>query len=623
MTKNIITYGILVAGSLLGTLIFMVSYADVFAVYGWADWLQVLWHALPHHLTVAGYAMALPLVLTLVHVWLPGRWYAPTVAACLTTLLLPILLLWMVDLVLYGYWGFRLDATPLIYMMDNPRDALAESPTWALVGAVVVLLVAGWAIARATLWLYADGTAADEARRGSLVRCLGLTGWTLLQCGLCFLAIRGGVGTSTMNVGRAYFSTEAPLNHAATNPAFSFVYSATKHKDFSKQYRFMSEEALAATLAEMAADASTASVPVADDLSAEAILTTQRPNILLILFESFSGACCQALYPEADPGWMPTFNRLYDEGIGWERFYANSFRTDRGVAAVLASYPGQPTNTVMKDQSKCNNLQYLSRRLGEHGYALQFIHGGDVNFTNMQGFLRAGGITDVVGDTHFPLADRLSKWGVQDDLMFPFVLDAVQQASTQEQPFMKVFLTLSSHEPFEVPSHRYDDPYLNTVAYTDSCFGAFIDSLRQTPAWDDLLIIALPDHCFAKFPAGIQQHEPLRYHAPMVWTGGAVAAPRRIATIGQQTDLAATLLGLMGIDHADFNFSKDMLDATSPHYAFYAFSDGFGFLTDSCCYVQDNQHDGHPLTGSNDPTGRAERYGKAYLQALYNDLSKR
>jgi phosphoglycerol transferase MdoB-like AlkP superfamily enzyme len=150
-----------------------------------------------------------------------------------------------------------------------------------------------------------------------------------------------------------------------------------------------------------------------------------------------------------------------------------------------------------------------------------------------------------------------------------------------------------------------------------------VDRLRATPWWQDLLIIGLPDHCFAKCPPTIMNHEPLRYHIPMFWVGGAVREPRLITTMGSQIDLGATLLARLDLSHEDFNFSKDLKDTTVPHYAFYAWPDGFGFLTDSIRYIQDNANDSHPLEGTYDPDGRAQRWGKAYLQTLYDDLSRR
>lgn len=650
MTKKFFLYIIIVLLSLLGTALFMCYHHALFAPYGMDDRMLVLWHSLPHHLTVAGYVMALPLLAELLRIWLPGRWHSwfMTVYMCIITV--PLLLGWFANLVLYGFWGICLDSTALIYLQDNPRDALAETPLWAIVVLLVLLVATVWGVKQGMKLLYPTRKKSSSARLTSIGfghrqramrRQMHLTLACLVLCGVDFLAIRGGWTPATQNPGRAYFSSQMPLNHAAVNPVFNFLYSLGKRSNFDQQYRFMSDAEADAALAELCEQATT---PSADGQRLQLIDPEARPDILLILFESFSGAACKALHSEAQADWMPNVSRMYSEALGFTRFYANSFRTDRGVASVLASYPGQPTNSVMKDQSKCDNLQYLSKRLGEAGYDLQFVHGGDVNFTNMQGFLRAGGITNIVGDADFPLSQRLSKWGVPDHLMFEYMLEQIKASANETDeasldsskgraPFFKVFLTLSSHEPFDVPYHHFDDPYLNSVAYTDSCFGAFIDKLQaDSLLWSNLLVIGMPDHCYAQYPQGIQQHDPLRYHIPMFWTGGALLLPtdtlgieqHTIDVLGQQTDLSATLLAQLGIRHEDFNFSKDLLDPSAPHFAFYSFSDGFGLLTDSCSFVQDNKQPGTGLQpGTHDPQGQAQRWGKAYLQRLYDDLARR
>lgn len=636
MRKLVILYVLLVAICLMGTVIFMLGHADLYGAFAGGEWLQVLWHSVPQHLTVAGYVLALPLVLELVRQWLPlrQRLYARFMGFYLPMVSVLLVLGWAVNVGLYGYWGIVLDSTVLIYLFDDPVAAMAESPLAGVIGIPVLCALAAWAVHRGAKCMFCSENQRVEDRNDSLGmrRRVSNTLLGVLLCTLDFLAIRGGWTTSTMNPGRAYFSSEMLLNHAAVDPVFNFLYSLGRQEDFARQYRFMSDEEATSALEELC-DATTARYEGDSLACREQLLAKKRPNVLLIIFESFSGSACHYLTPEADPAWMPHFNECMQEGVAFTRFFANSFRTDRGVAAILASYPGQPTYSVMKNQSKCNNLTYLSGKMREAGYDLQFVHGGDVNFTNMQGFLRAGGFDRIVGDTDFPVSERLDKWGVRDDRMFDYLREQMKQ--TQEQPWLKVFLTLSSHEPFEVPYHHFDDVYLNSVAYTDSCLGAFISDVKaDTALWSNLLIVGLPDHCFARYPASIQQYEPLRYHAPMFWLGGALSQiadaqgqltyHREVTTLGQQTDLAATLLGQLDIPSEGLLFSKDMFDRTQPHYAFYSFSDGFGLITDSCSYVQDNSNSGHGLQpGTCDEEGRAERWGKAYLQRLYDDLSHR
>jgi phosphoglycerol transferase MdoB-like AlkP superfamily enzyme len=613
----------------------MLYHWDLYGSYPLREWLSVVWYGLPHDLTMAGYLSALPFLLTVANIWLPGRWHAHVMRVYLRLMAALVLLLLMVDIELYTHWGLRLDTTPLIYLTDNPGDAVRQAPTWALVVLPLVMATLWWGVQRWWCSLFPVPRATGGFSYVSRPLRWARTVLALFLCALLVLPIRGGVTVSTMNVGRVYFSSDMKLNHAAINPIFSFLSSLAKHEDFSKQYRFMTDAEAATAMQQLAAMPRLCPVEMtaADSAAATPWLTTSRPNVIVILLESFSGSACRALTPDADPGWMPSVNRFYDEGIGFTNFYANSFRTDRGVAAVLASYPGQPTHSIMKDVNKVQNLQYFSHRMADAGYDLEFVHGGDADFTNLRSFLRSGGIERITADVDFPLADRLSKWGVPDHKMFDFLYhDVVEQAAAlaaeraaghDAMPFLKIFLTLSSHEPFDVPSSRYADPYLNSVAYTDSCLGAFVDSLRATPYWQDLLIIGLPDHCFAKCPPTLMTYEPLRYHIPMFWVGGAVREPRRITTLGSQVDLGATLLARLDLSHEDFNFSKDLKDPTLPHFAFYAWPDGFGFLTDSVRYIQDNAQDDHPLPGTVDPDGLARRWGKAYLQTLYDDLSCR
>lgn len=621
MVKKIALYFVFVLLFIVQKPLFLLYHLDIYSVYSIGEWFKVMWYGLPHDLTCAGYVMAIPFLLSIVNVWLRGTWHDTFMRWYLRIIIIPILIIFLCDLELYTHWGFRLDSTVLGYLLDNPIDALLYAPVWALIVLPVVFALIWWALQRLLLLFYPRPNRPSNQHPPLLRDVLIQTLVSILLCGVLFILIRGGVTTSTMNVGRVYFSEEMPLNHAATNPMFSFFSSLGK-KDLSKQYRFMSDDEAEEAMLELLRSAAENK---ADSTYNYALLNTDRPNILLIIMESICGSTVTALNPDADTSITPNISRLYNESIGFTNFYANSFRTDRGIVSIMASYPGQPNFSVMKDQNKCNNLQHMSRRLNENGYTLQYIHGGDIDFTNKKGFLRSGNIMNIVRDTDFPLSDRMSKWGVPDGIMYNYTYDLLtsDEVLNAEQPYFKVLQTLSSHEPFDVPYHHLDDPYSNSAAYTDSCLGSFIDRIKATPAWDNLLIMVLPDHCFGKYPANVQNHELIRYRIPMIWTGGAIKEPRIIETLGSQVDLSATLFSQMGIDHDDFNFSKDIMDPTIPHFAFYSFSDGFGFVTDSCVYIQDNKRSGFPLSDSNDPNGNAERWGKAYLQRLYDDLSQR
>ena len=433
------------------------------------------------------------------------------------------------------------------------------------------------------------------------------TGVYLFLTAFLFLPIRGGVSASTMNVGWAYFSERIELNHAAVNPAFSLMSSMSKGEDFSNQYRFMTPAEADAAFAPLAQR------PVVFPDSTGSWLSTHRPDIVLVILESFTGHILDM--PEV----MPRLKALSEEGIYFPHFYANSFRTDRGLVSILSGYPAQPTASIMKSPSKSQSLPAIARSLRKVGYDTEMIYGGDADFTNMRSYFYATGYGRVMSCDDFTTEENSARWGVPDHITFPRVEKEIARQTAR--PFMKTFLTLSSHEPFDVPMSRLEHPYLNSVAYTDSCLGAFVDTLRQSPLWENLLIVFVADHTM-RYPAGIQEHEVKRHHIPMVWCGGAVRGHRVVEDYASQIDLAATLLAQMHIDYSDFAFSKNIADTTQRHFAYYTYKDGLGYVDAENRAVYDCDSESWLLKeGAQADT--CAKSAQAFLQKLYDDLGSR
>ena len=103
---------------------------------------------------------------------------------------------------------------------------------------------------------------------------------------------------------------------------------------------------------------------------------------------------------------------------------------------------------------------------------------------------------------------------------------------------------------------------LNAFAYTDECVGKLVDSLKTQPVWDNLLVIILPDHGHLYKQS---YEDPLFFHSPMLWLGGAIRQPKRIEAFMNQSDIAATLFSQLGIAHDDFPWSRNVLSKTYTH----------------------------------------------------------
>ena len=584
----------------------MAYYYTLYNKVSWTDWFSVIGHGLPLDLSLAGYLTILPGLLLIASAWTDSRILQLIRRIYFTIISILLSCIFISDLGLYGYWGFRLDTTPLFYFFSSPKDAIASVSLWVVAGGTLAMAVYAVLLYFVFSWILVN-----EKRPLKIpYRRLSVSGVLLLATGLLFIPIRGGFSVSTMNLGRVFFSADQRLNHAAINPAFSLLDSFSRQADFDKQYRFMPAEEADILFSELTDKPVTDSIP--------RLFNTERPNIIMIILESFSSHLMETLGGE--PGIAVNMDEFAKEGILFTHFYANSFRTDRGLVSIISGYPAQPTTSIMKYTRKTQSLPSIPASLKKAGYDLQYYYGGDADFTNMRSYLVSTGIEKIVSQNDFPVSERLSKWGVHDHILFHRILTDLK-TEPQQEPFFKILQTSSSHEPFEVPYSKLSNAKLNAFAYTDSCAGDFVRQLKETPLWKNSVVLFVPDH-LGVYPESIDHLSPERYTIPLILTGGAVKEPQRITAYGSQIDIAATLLAQLGLPHDDFTFSKNILNPSSPHFAFFTFPNIFGMVTadnevvfnceSNTVAMDEGTHQGENLNK-----------GKAYLQKLYDDLAKR
>lgn len=573
--------------------------------YGIREWILVIWNGLPIDLSVAGYLTVLPLAVIITGIWIqafPVKRIIQVYDALAALLLSAI---FIGDAALYPFWGFKLDASVLFYL-QTPKEAMASISPWMVILGLVLILLLAWGIYQ--LLVCALGPLASPFNK--VLMKVPVTLFNLLLAGPLFIVIRGGISESTMNVGHAYFTSDQFLNHSAVNPGFSLLSSFGRTSDYSEWYDYFDEDRRQELFSALYETTDSATVR---------LLKTERPNILVIVLEGFGCDFIHAAGGRKDVS--PCLDSLITQGVYFSNCYAGSFRTDRGLVCIMNGHPGLPKTSIMKLPSKSVALPSLAGKLSDVGYETYFMYGGDINFTNMKSWLYGTGFRNVVSDVDFSLAERHSSaWGVNDDITFDRLLSDLK--GRKDSLWFTGFLSLSSHEPFDVPYSRLPDKIDNAFAYTDSCLGAFVDSLRQTPVWDDLLVMILPDHGFRYTRNGLSS-DPHVHHIPVLWIGGAVREPLVIDRFIGQTDMAATILGQLGIDHSDFLFSRNVLsDSYTYPFSFYTYNNGLCFIDSTGVTLYDDDAS-ECLINDSDGSGLRLDRGKAILQTLYDDLEER
>ncbi|WP_303014890.1 LTA synthase family protein [uncultured Bacteroides sp.] len=603
----LITYFLFVLLFTLQKPIFMVYYHDLYNDVSFGDYFRVMWHGLPLDLSLAGYLTAIPGLLLIASAWTDSSILRRIRQVYFGLISFVMACIFIIDLGLYGFWGFRLDATPIFYFFSSPKDAVASVSFWFVLLGIAAVLIYAFIL----YCIFYSVLIREKKPLKIPYRRQNVSLALLLLTGMLFIPIRGGFTVSTMNLSKVYFSSDQRMNHAAINPAFSFMYSATHQNNFEKQYRFMAPEVADRLFAEMT------DKPATPSDSIPQLLNTRRPNIIFIILESFSTHLMETFGGQPDVA--ANMDKFAKEGILFSNFYANSFRTDRGLASIISGYPGQPSTSIMKYPEKTDKLPSIPRSLKNAGYNLAYYYGGDADFTNMRSYLVSSGIEKIICDKDFPLSERTGKWGAQDHVLFQRLLKDFKEEKQQE-PFLKLVQTSSSHEPFEVPFQKLDDKVLNAFAYADSCVGDFINQYRELPLWKNTLFVLVPDHQGA-YPHRIDN--PLDGQTiPLILIGGAIKEPQVIDTYASQIDIAATLLAQLGVPHNDFTFSKNILNPASPHFGYFTRPDFFGMVTPENQLVFNLDANAVQLDEGTEKGANLEK-GKAFLQKLYDDLAKR
>lgn len=564
-------------------------------------------HGLKMDTSLLGYFIMASSLILAVSMLVKHRWPYFILNTIHTFSIITCSLLATIDVELYRHWGFRINTAPLLYLQNTGKAAMGSVP----LAVVFKLLLLGTALVTIFLFLY-DRMVAPRIATLTYGSRRGFAGLLLLGATM-FIPIRGSFKVAPMNTGFVYFhKTKAYANHAAINVIWNFLYTMNRNT------RMKYPENL---LPKHVAEKYFSDFYPSQDTTTVRLWTTEKPNIILFILESFTADVIGPLGGLQEI--TPNLNKLCEEGVLFTNFYASGDRTDKGLISILSAYPAQPVTSIIKNPSKTQRLPYLNHHMLDLGYNTSFVYGGDVDFANFRSYLTNSRFDHITADEDFPDEVNQSKWGVHDHIVFQ---RALQECDTARQPFFKVILSLSSHEPFDVPmvariaGNDVESLFLNSCYYTDQSLGEFVLRAKTAPWWENTVIIFVADHGHP-LPGRKEIKDKERYRIPLLMVGGAVQSDTIIHKYAGQTDIVNTLLGQFGKSSSSFTFSKNILSPSSKSFATYFFNDGFGFVSEGQYVVYDNIGK-HFLTKEGASQEDLDRI-RSYEQVLFTDYNNK
>ena len=460
---------------------FLLYYLEKTKEIGWAESLKTFFYGFQLDLSFASYLSAIPFLLVTFSKIIASKKMIFSINFFTYFCIIFISLLLFIDAGLYQAWGVRLDTSLLPYL-NTPELMISSASKTQLISGII-----GWMMVSVSFSLL--------YKLIIIPNSVSVThkSWKefpvfLLIFGTLIIPIRGGFQLIPINQSNVYFSENMFANHASLNYTWNFFNTITHKTDGENPYVTF-PTLIANTIIENSRK------PLLADPKTD-ILTTPKPNIVLILWESLSAKVVGSLGGELDV--TPNLDCLSKEGMLFTNFYANGDRTDKGIPAILSGYFPQPVERIMRMPNKTRSLTMLPKKMHELGYETSYYYGGDLNFGNMNTYLRNAGISKIVDGNQFDEEDWNSKWGAHDHVFMQRFEDDL--STEQKEPFFKIALTLSSHEPYEIKGdYKFgkdteDNLYRSAHHYTDSIIGKFVDFAKTQTWYKNTLIVIMADH---------------------------------------------------------------------------------------------------------------------------------
>jgi phosphoglycerol transferase MdoB-like AlkP superfamily enzyme len=595
-------------------LIFLLVYHQKLALVSFSETAATFYHALPLDLSMTAYLAIIPL-LSYVYWILNGRKIVELKWVSVYNKILIFLfgIISVVNFNIYREWGSKVNAKALDFAFTSPKEAMASSassPVGLSISLFILLSVLG-------LFLQRYVVSRKLAFSNSPIWLRALVCIVLL--GLNFLLIRGGLGGSPITQSMAYFSKEQVLNHAAVNTEWNLLSSTLASKMIkANPYLYLdSKQALQNTKALY--------TPARD--TTINILNTKRPNVVVVIIESFTADLTKTLGDE--DGITPHFDTLINKGVLFSQVYSAGSRTDKGLVATLAGFPTLAAGSIVKWPEKMQKIPAISQALFKNGYHTSFFYGGESEFDNYKAFILSHNYQKLIDKNNFKGDEMKSRWGKYDELVFARQVSDLNQ---EKQPFFSTLLTLTNHEPYEVPGMpKFGNAdnvakFKSTAYYTDSCINAYLNNAKKQSWYKNTLFIFVADHGHILPKNSHDISVPQRYHIPLLFYGAVIKDEfkgRKFDNIGSQADIAATLLAQLDIPAQEFIWSKNLLNPYTRPFAFFSWDNGMGFIDNKQCVTFDNV--GKIILYNSNPDDKAETaktldHAKAYLQNVYRQF---
>ncbi len=335
----------------------------------------------------------------------------------------------------------------------------------------------------------------------------------------------------------------------------------------------------------------------------------QKKNVIIIVLESFGKEYINSFNNAAN--YTPFLDSLIKKSFYCKQSYANGLRSTQGIVAITSSIPALMNDPLMFSAYQSNRIDGLARLLQNEGYSTSFFHGANPGSMEFERFSKLTGFQNYFDRNEYGESDYDGQWGVWDE---PFFQYAAQKLSEENEPFLTLLFSLTSHHPYKVPKefeekHPNDKDIFRSVRYTDYALEQFFATAATMPWYENTLFVLLADHIGKSFRPEFKTKKGV-FEIPIIFfePNGTLRGDQ--CQVLQQIDIMPTVLDYLNYNRPYTSFGTSMFDTLFPHYAFMYTDNVFQILDENYILLLGDQGVIGLYDHQNDPLLKINLEGK-------------
>ena len=304
----------------------------------------------------------------------------------------------------------------------------------------------------------------------------------------------------------------------------------------------------------------------------------QMPNFVFIIIEGFGQELTGVEKPEVS--FTPFIDSLAANGLYWKNCLSTAERTFGALPAIFASVPhgkggfGNLWNPIPDHNS-------MLKDLSANGYQTSFFYGGSPSFDGQDIFLTNNHIDYILKCTpdssdseRYKAQQENHRWGLDDGEMFDLAIKH-KQTTNYDKPTADIFLTLTTHEPFDFPeiaaykkrlaampeSHNKQEQknihanqnIFATFLYTDDCVKKLFNYYKSRPDFKNTIFVITGDHRMCPLLTG--QNPLMKYHVPLIVYSPMLERTKTMEAVVSHLDITPSVLSYLSINY-DFKIGS-------------------------------------------------------------------